>query len=221
MIKINFSLLIIILNMKKDKEYNKIVFKIITIGDSYVGKTSIIRRYIDNIFENFQNTIGISKFEKEITLKNKEKIYLSLTDTSGQERYQSLNRQYVRNVDAVLFVFDLNKKETFKNIKNWIKFFNDNFQGEHDIPKYLIGNKKDLKKDIDEEDIYFFKEDNEDFIYKETSAKEEDNQINDLFQDMGEILYNKYKKYQKIKTKYIKLAQEERKDSSKCAKCIL
>ena len=209
--------------MEKKQSFNKIDFKIITIGDPYVGKTAIIRRYIENKFYvNHSNIVGITKFEKEIILKNKEKVYLNLIDTMGQEKYQSMNKQYVRNVDAVLFVFDLSRKETLMNVKMWIKFFNENFNGENEIPKYLIGNKKDLKKDVDDDDIYFFKEDNEDLIYKETSAKEEDNQINDLFQEMGELLYQKYKKYNNIKPKNIKLSVSNgEKKSSQCIKCLV
>jgi len=65
-----------------------IVFKIITIGDSSVGKTSIIKRYIDNNFsESMLASIGIGKSQKQIVLRNGQKIFLNLIDTAGQERF--------------------------------------------------------------------------------------------------------------------------------------
>ena len=204
---------------KKEKE-DKIIFKIITIGEGDVGKTSIIKRYIDNSFsEDKIKIIGINCSKKQIILKNKEKVFLNLIDTLGQEQYNSMNKQYVKNVDAVLFIFDLSRKETFNSIKKWIDFFNDNYTGRNNIPKYLIGNKKDLEKEVEQDIIDFFFKDNINFFckYKETSAKEEDNQINELFQEMSEILYKDYKNYMTRKKKNIKLSSI--KDLNK--KCIL
>ena len=92
-------------------------YNIITIGDIGVGKTSIIVRYNENKFSEFiLSSIGFSKVFKDIVLKNGEKIKLIICDTSGQERYASLNKSYLRNIDAVLFVFDLNNRKTLFNI---------------------------------------------------------------------------------------------------------
>ncbi len=194
---------------KKPKE-DKIEFKIITIGDSNVGKTSIIRRYIDNKFdEQIIQTIGINNSKKKLILKNGIEVYLNICDTMGQERFQSMNKSYVRNADVVLLVFDLSNKNTFINNKKWMDFLNDSSTGKTNALKYLIGNKKDLEKDVDDESIKSFLEDNKDFTYKATSAKDEDDQINTLFQEMGEILYQSYKKTEKIKLKTIKLRSGE------------
>ena len=205
-----------------------IVFKIITIGDSSVGKTSIIKRYIDNNFsENMLATIGISKSQKQIVLRNGQKIFLNLIDTAGQEKFNSLNSQYLKNIDGVLFVFDLSKIETFKNIKMWMNFFNNNYTGKDNIPKYLIGNKKDLVEEVEESDkdlIDIFLEENQKFFckYKQTSAKEEDNQIAELFQEMGELLYEVNKKNIRKKSKNIKLTSyEEEKKTCVLSKCLL
>ena len=198
-------------NIKKQDE-DLPTFNIITLGDTVVGKTSIINRYIQNIFmENTLLTCGFYKSSKEIVLKNNKKIELKLCDTAGQENYRSLNTQYVKNVDAVLFVFDLNKRKTFKNIKEWTEFFNTHNSSEKknqkNIPRYLIGNKKDLERDIEKEEIEFFlaEKENKNMIYKETSAKENNDEINNLFQEIGEELYIDYiksgKKIRKIKRK--------------------
>ena len=207
-------------------------FNIITLGDSIVGKTSIINRYIQNIFnENILSTCGFFKSAKEIVLKNNKKIKLNLCDTAGQEKYRSLNTQYVKNVDVVLFVFDLNNKKTFKNIKEWIEFFNTNNRSEkknqQNIPRYLIGNKKDLERDIEKEEIEFFlaEKENKNMIYKETSAKENNDEINNIFQEIGEKLYMDYiksgKKNKKNKKENVQLSKYTEKKKHKFLKCIV
>ena len=202
----------------------QISFKIITLGDSLVGKTSIIKRYLENKFVyDTLPTIGFVNCKKKIILKNKMNIFLELCDTSGQERYASLSTQYVKNANAVLFVFDLNNKKSFNNIKNWMKFFKDNTNCENNIPTYLIGNKKDLERKVEDEEIEIFKDEHKGIIYKETSAKEEDNQIEELFREMGELLYDKYKKNpHKNKSKKRHLSNyDENKKGCPISKCIV
>ena len=201
---------------KKEKE-NLFEFKIVTIGDSQVGKTSIIKRYIDNKFHyNTVSTIGIFNSQKKIILKNGEEIILKLVDTAGQERYNSLSKNFFRNTHAVLFVFSFDSPKSFKNLGKWIKLFNEENTNQKKIVLYLIGNKKDLKKEVDEDEISFFLEDNNEFFYKETSAKEEDNHINELFQEIGEKLYEINKKYKNSNKKEIKISEHKEK-INKCA----
>jgi len=128
------------MNKKEIKSFN-----IITLGDSGVGKTSIINRYIKNEFdENNEATLGIKYSYKEIKFNNKDKIILKLVDTAGQERFRSLTKSYFKNVDAVLFVFSMDDKDSFDTIIDWMELFNNN-NSKEDIPKYLVGNKNDLK----------------------------------------------------------------------------
>ena len=120
-------------------------FKIITLGDSGVGKSSIFRRYSENKFEeDTMSTIGLAFADKELTLQNKEKVKLKLVYTGGQERYKSLAKNYFRNADGVLFVFAHNDKESFDHIIDWIQLFDQNTTNK-EIPRFLIGNKNDLK----------------------------------------------------------------------------
>jgi len=210
--------------MKKKKTEDKIIFKVITLGDVSVGKTSILRRYKDNKFiESYKRTLGIDSFTKEITLNNGHIIYLNFYDTAGQETYRSMYKSYVRNVDGVLLVFDLNKKKTFDNIKTWIEYLDENLKNKNNVVKYLIGNKKDLEKEIDDDDIEIFLEDNKDYIYNTTSAKEEDNQITELFKDMGERLYKSYIKNEKNhkKRRNIKLKSFKEKKTNCLINCFL
>ena len=170
------------------------LFKIITVGNSGVGKTSIIKRYIYNTFEdNTLSTVGLDFLLKTITLKNEKEIKLKLIDTGGQEKFRSLSKTYFRNAEGVLFVFALNNEQSFIEIKDWIKMFQDAHNGNPNIPKFLVGNKCDLnEKNIKQNDIDDFAKDNN-LKYVETSAK--DNiLITELFQEIGEILYKDFVK---------------------------
>ena len=196
-------------NNSPDEE--KIIFNIIAIGDSQVGKTAIVHRFMENEFNQISlSTIGYIQSIKPLTMKDDEKIELKITDTAGQEQYKSLATQCVKNVSTVLFVFDLSNKKSFNNIKEWIRFFNDNANN-RDIPKYLIGNKKDLEREVSQDMIDIFMDENKGFIYKETSAKEDNNVIKDLFEEIALNLYEMYKtnKISKTKNKKLKLNGEE------------
>ena len=110
---------------RKYKKENEDIMKVITLGEGGVGKTSIIRRYIDNEFdENVLSTIGLNFSFKNIELKDGNTIKLKLIDTAGQEKYRALAKSYFKNIDAVLFIFALDNQESFDNIKNWITLNN-------------------------------------------------------------------------------------------------
>ena len=113
------------LNHKKN--WWKVSFKLFCIGDSGVGKTAILRRYVHSIFnDDSLSTIGVFYSYKEVTLNGKDKIKLKLIDTAGQEKYKALTKSYFKNVDGVLFVFALDDKITFNDVNEWIELFNAN-----------------------------------------------------------------------------------------------
>ena len=172
------------------KEENQ-VFKIITLGESGVGKTSIINRFTKNEFyENISSTIGINFSNKEMIINNKHKIILRIIDTAGQERFRSLSKSYYKNVDVVLFVFSMNDKESFEKITEWMESFKENNNKGGDIPKYLVGNKNDLELKVEQNLIdEFIKEKKIPFI--STSAKG-NICINKLFEDIGKKIFEDY-----------------------------
>jgi len=174
-----------------DKKEVKI-FNIITLGDSGVGKTSIINRYVKNKFDdNISSSLGMNFSLKELNFNNKEKIILKLVDTAGQEKYRALAKSYFRNAQEVLYVFSMNDKETFDTIKYWMELFKDNNNRE-DIPKYLVGTKNDLEIKVEQSLIdEFVKENKIPFI--STSSKENNN-IDELFEEIGKKLYIDYLK---------------------------
>jgi len=124
-------------------------FKIALVGNVLVGKTSISKCFCTNKFNDFNSsTIVASFFSKIIKYKN-NKIQLHIWDTAGQDRFNSLLPLYLRNLDAVIFVFDLTNINSLRNIKNyWINLVNKYV---HNNCKYfLIGNKIDIMNKSDE-----------------------------------------------------------------------
>ena len=176
----------------RNKE-NNIVFIIITLGNSGVGKSSIINRYVNQSFdEKSLSTIGLNFSFKEVTLKNKRKIQLKLIDTGGQEKYRAISKSYFRNSDVVLFVFSLNDEKSYNDMTEWIQLFKENHNGKEGIQNYLIGNKSDLERKVDQNIIAEFAKNNN-LYYIETSAKENIS-IDELFEDIAEKLYEDYVK---------------------------
>ena len=203
----------------KDKDKDEIEFKIITLGDCGVGKTSIIRRFISGKFDKKMSTIGFGSFSKEITLKDGTKIRLRLIDTAGQENYQALSATYVKNADGVLFVFDHNNKESFINIKKWLDYFKENNKDidlNNVLPAYLVGNKCDLEHEIDDDEIQDAKKDNNFYGYIDISAND-DIGINRVFEEMGEMLFKIYGKRKRGHS--VKLAAKVKKHKRGCTLC--
>ena len=203
--------------MSKPNQENDIIeFKIITLGDSGVGKTSIIKRYVYNKFEyNSINTIGISYSFKDVTLPNGQIIKLKLIDTAGQEKYRSLSKTYFKHANGVFFIFSLNDPSTFKNLEQWIKDFDEYREESIFSYKYLIGNKSDLEVKVDQEKIEEFKTKNNFKDYAFTSAKDNTN-IEKIFNEMSQILYDNNKKKVKISQKNIKLEENKTKTNNCC-----
>ena len=130
----------------------KISLKILLLGDSEVGKTSLLLKYIDHVFpEEHIATIGV-EYKVKFIVKDDYNIKLQIWDTAGQERFHSITKSIYRNTNGVLFVYDITKKNTFKNIKNWIK---DTENVDKEIKGVIIGNKIDLdeNREIEEDDL--------------------------------------------------------------------
>jgi len=187
-------------NKDKIKNVDFLEYKIITLGDSGVGKTSIIKRFYDNTFDdNSASTIGMNFVIKNLYF-NKKEVRLKLMDTCGQEKYNSLTKSYLKNVDAVFFVFAFNDKDSFESINKWMEMFNENCKI-NEIPHMLIGNKCDLKGEINDSLIdEFIKTNNLEYI--KTSAKDNIN-IKESFEQIGKNLYKKDRPINKQENKVI------------------
>ena len=173
-------------------EKNNLEYKIITLGDNKERKTSIINRFINDTFdEELTPTLGIKHTFKTLEINN-TKVKLSVIDTNGQEKYRSLSVSYFRHADVVLFIFNLNEPLSFNNIQEWINVFNDNNNKKKVILKYLIGSKSDLEQRVEQNLIDEFANNNN-MLYMATSAKT-NNQINELFQKIGEDILEEEEK---------------------------
>ena len=119
-------------------------FKIVIIGDSGVGKTNLIKRFITNTFsDNSKATVGVEFISKSYKI-NKKVFKIELWDTAGQERYKSITAVYYKGAKGALVVYDTTCKKTFENIDKWLAEIKD--KTSDDIKLMLIGNKIDLKE---------------------------------------------------------------------------
>ena len=172
--------------MEENKIYEG---KLITLGDSEVGKTCLIYRFFEETFiSSYLSKIGFDLKKKTVRLDNGRKIKLVIYDTAGQERFKSLSVNYIKKADGILIVYDITNKQSFINVENWIKNAREDMR--KNVPIYLIGNKIDL-----EDQRVITKENGENLSaqYKlkfyETSCKDGTN-IDKCFQDMANELYN-------------------------------
>ena len=130
--------------------YNK--FKILLIGESHVGKTEFISRFVDDKLrsENLLISIGINFKVKTINFKGK-KIKLNIWDTDGQERIRNITQAFYKGAHALIFMYDVTDQNSFKNLSNWIKQVEAH--GEKNLVKVLVGNNCDkLDRVVTEEE---------------------------------------------------------------------
>lgn len=123
----------------------KATFKICVFGDSGVGKTSIIHRFLTNRFEvDMKLTLGADIATKDMLINN-YKIKLQIWDFSGEARYKTLLPAYTLGSSGGIFMYDITKKSSLNNIEEWIKIFKKNLKNEEiRIPIFVVGGKKDL-----------------------------------------------------------------------------
>ena len=120
--------------------------KVITLGNSSVGKTSFLMKYTDNSFTlTYTATLGIDFKQKKIKLKDGRDVRLRIFDTAGQERYKSVSASFIKKADGVILIYDIGDLESFEAVDNWIKSIRE--IGKDNLPIILVGNKCDLSDD--------------------------------------------------------------------------
>jgi len=164
--------------MATDK--NTILLKVLLLGESSVGKTSIFHRYVKDEFpETYKATIGADFSSKYITFDDKKDVILQIWDTAGQERYRSLGQGFFRGSDACVLVYDITDRSSFDALITWhARFLEGVGTTSESATKtgfifLLIGNKSDLEKDrqVSADLAKKFAQDNG-CAFFETSAKE-------------------------------------------------
>ena len=167
----------------------KETYKLILIGDSTVGKTNLLVKYVDRKSpENVISTIGIEFKNKTINLKNGSTIKLQIWDTCGQEKFRSLTKNYFRGCAAGLFVFDVTNENSFENISEWLKLYND--VNSEKSKKILIGNKIDKigKRVVDKERMEKFAKENGFNLKPFEISVEDEKKIDEMFEKIVELL---------------------------------
>ena len=162
------------------------LFKYIIIGDSAVGKSNILLRYIHERFnEEFQSTIGVEFGAKNIEINNKI-CRVQIWDTAGQESFRSITRAYYKNSVCACVVYDITNRNSFQNVQLWIDDCKK--QTPKTVLLVLIGNKLDLesKREISYEEGRSFAIDNN-MLFFETSAKTGEN-IEELFNKSAQTI---------------------------------
>jgi len=212
--------------MLDDENYD-LIFKIVLIGDSGVGKTNILSRYINNEFSlATQSTVGV-EFGSKIIKKNGKVIKLQIWDTAGQERYKSITSAYYKGSRGAFVVYDISRKTTYDNIDKWIGELKTN--GSEDVLIMLVGNKSDLeeKREVNTEEVEK-KAQEQKLAFCETSALNGknveyafENLINEILKKVEKEKINEAKQLSESKAITLETADRNKneKDSKKKKKC--
>ena len=121
------------------------IFKVVLIGDTSVGKTNILSKYLSNEFDpDSKATVGVEFGTKDFKIENNI-VKVQIWDTAGQERYRSITNAYYKGAKGSLLVYDITNPKTFENIDRWLSDLKVN--GDENISVVLLGNKSDLESD--------------------------------------------------------------------------
>jgi len=207
-----------------ENEKNDGSIKIILLGETFVGKTSLISVYCQNIYNpDVQNTLTSLSIHKTIET-SKGKFSLKIWDTAGQERFRCLNKIYIKGSNIVIFVYDISRKSTFNELSFWIDYAKK-YLGNDDAVYGIIGNKIDLidkeseikEKDPDIEYNLVSQEEGMalankiDAIFLETSSKEKGTGLSEFMMELVEKFLSK-KKLNKDEKIFLKdLGKKEKK----------
>ena len=206
------------MSIQYDTEYD-MIFKIILIGDSSVGKTNIFTKYLHDEFDpDSKATVGVEFGTKNFKIEDYI-IKVQIWDTAGQERYRSITNAYYKGVKGSLIVYDITNKESFDHIEQWLSELKTH--GEENISIILLGNKSDLESNRQvtleegQKKAEFHK-----MAFMETSALNGDNiekAFNELIGNIYKTNHALFKKKDNIKSNEntINLDNKEKKEDDK------
>ena len=179
-----------------EDEYDYI-FKVLLIGNSDVGKSSLILRYVDQIWNDvFVPTIGVDFKVKSLEV-DKKLVKMQIWDTAGQERFRNVISSYFKGAHGILLIYDITAKDSFKELENWLGEVERNANSQ--VLKILIGNKCDLedKREISKDEGESFAMRNG-MQFMETSAKLNTN-VNEAFEALAKIMVESSNKRNAVK----------------------
>lgn len=184
-------------NLAECEQYDKSL-KVIVLGDSAVGKSSLINRIKNNKFHELPSTLSI-EYHSYITSVNNYTLRMQLWDTAGQEKFNAIINNYYKGTDVGIFLYSIDNEKSFINVENWFKNLKENNINTLNI---LIGNKRDKENEeggrvITYERAEKFAEDNKFFAFREISCKNKEqdelNNILEIFDDIGKYFYEQNK----------------------------
>ncbi|XP_071965858.1 ras-related protein Rab-10-like isoform X6 [Antedon mediterranea] len=190
------------------------ILSLLVIGDSIVGKSSLIMRFVDRHCINPFTTIGIDFKIKTVELNGK-KIKLQIWDTAGQERFHTITTSYYRGAMGIMLVYDITQEKTFDNIAKWLRNIQEH--ANEDVEKMLLGNKCDMndKRMVSTERGQSIARENG-IKFMETSAKTNIN-VEPAFMTLAEDILKKYPVSNNTQaTNYVDPSQDRNKEKSKC-----
>ena len=203
--------------MKLDSDF-EFPLKVIVIGDTCVGKTNFIFRFVENRFSlNYVSTVGFDYRSKIITLpKSKKKVKLQIWDTAGQERYNAVNKNLFQKVQGVIIMYDITNRASFENINKWLYLLSQNVS---DKAKILVGSKLDLseeKRIVTEEEGQNLADKNNMPFY-ETSSKTGEN-VEKIFFTLAQNIYENLSNENINDNASVKIIQNKKSKKKGCCK---
>ena len=207
------------MNIESDFET---LLKICIIGDSSVGKTNVLFKFIEGQFSPLHvATIGFDYKSKIITLPtSKKKVKLQIWDTAGQEKYMSMNKSLFQRVQGIILMYDITNRETFERLQIWLNLIK---QMTNEIPIILVGNKLDLEDSEEHGRIVEYNE-GDDFAneneidFFEVSAVSGAN-IDNIFISIAEKVLNSLQSERLLSVENIKIEEDKEKVNVKKKKC--
>ena len=174
---------------EEEESSYELLYKVIIIGDTAVGKSNILSRYVkDEFSSNSKSTVGVELGIKFLKIKN-TKTKIQIWDTAGQERYRAITSSYFKGSNGCFIVYDITNEASFNNIENWYEQIQK--ETSSDLPILLVGNKCDLE---DERKVPIEKgkekAKNLNCAFFETSALKKIN-IDKIFEELVNNIYEK------------------------------
>lgn len=155
----------------ENDDRTKYEFKIVLLGDAAVGKTCLLKRYMKNEFsDEHQCSVGVEFESKSISLDQNTVAVVKIWDTCGEEKFKSMTRQYYRDANGILLLFDLTSPSSFMNLKGWIHDL-ENTINVNNVAIILVGTKADLEKKVSSDEVDKFISKYSFLEYVEISAK--------------------------------------------------
>ena len=183
-------------NLEIETKYDHI-YKIIIIGDSSVGKTALLSKYLRGVFPSSPlPTVATEFATKMIQIKEGGYVKAQIWDTAGEEKYKSITYHHYKKSVGALILYDITKKSTFDNVQNW--YTDLTIQAEIGCVIALVGNKLDLieknerLREVSREEAEIYAKNNH-MLFFETSALNGNN-INDIFEELIQSIYTEKRK---------------------------